>query len=210
MNSFQKIEKELLLQGYNLIAGVDEAGRGPLAGPVVAAAVIFEPDILIDGVNDSKLLTQREREKLESLIKEKALAYSIFVVDVNLIEKLNILNATLFAMKNAILKLKLSPNMILIDGNRNLNIQIPSKCVIKGDSKCFSIAAASILAKTYRDRLMTELSKVYPVYQFHKNKGYATREHIDAILKFGPCNIHRKKFLRKIYERGIIQQEIEF
>ncbi len=210
MKTFQKLEKELFNKGYRFIAGVDEAGRGPLAGPVVAAAVIFDREIEIDGIDDSKKLSQREREKLEFEIKEKALAYSIFVADVNQIEQLNILRASLFAMEKAILQFELMPDLILVDGNFNLNLPIENKAIVKGDSKCFSIAAASILAKTHRDRLMTELSMKYPEYKFHKNKGYPTKEHIEAILKFGPCEIHRKKFLRKIYERRTEQQEIEF
>ncbi|MGB9663900.1 MAG: ribonuclease HII [Ignavibacteria bacterium] len=210
MKTFQKLEKEFFKKGYRLIAGVDEAGRGPLAGPVVAAAVIFDDEIEIDGIDDSKKLSQKEREELEYEIKKKALTYSIFVADVEQINKLNILRASLFAMENAILKLKLTPDLILVDGKFNLNLPIENETVVKGDAKCFSIAAASILAKTYRDRLMIELSKKYPEYKFHKNKGYPTREHIEAILKFGPCEIHRKKFLRKIYERRAEQQEIEF
>ena len=210
MKTFQKIEREFFKKGYRLIAGVDEAGRGPLAGPVVAASVVFDEKIEIDGINDSKKLTSKEREQLEKEIKQKALAYSIFVVDVDEINKLNILRSSLFAMEQSILQLELKPDLILVDGNYKLNLSIENKPIVKGDSKCFSIAAASILAKTYRDRLMIELSEKFPEYKFHKNKGYPTREHIEAILKFGPCEIHRKKFLRKIYERKSEQQKIIF
>ncbi len=210
MNSFQKIEKEILSKGYKLIAGVDEAGRGPLAGPVVAAAVIFSAETFIEGINDSKKLSQKNREALEIEIKQKALSYSVFVVDEKEIDRLNIFNASLFAMKNAIMKLSLTPDYVLVDGKFKLDLSIENKAVIKGDSRCFSIAGASILAKTYRDRLMREYSKIYPHYKFHKNKGYPTKEHIKAILEFGPCEIHRKKFLRKIYERRTEQQKIEF
>jgi len=210
LKTFQKIEREFFKKGFRLIAGVDEAGRGPLAGPVVAASVVFDERIEIDGINDSKKLTSKEREQLEKEIKQKALAYSIFVVDVDEINKLNILRSSLFAMEQSILQLELKPDLILVDGNYKLNLSIENKPIVKGDSKCFSIAAASILAKTYRDRLMIELSEKFPEYKFHKNKGYPTREHIEAILKFGPCEIHRKKFLRKIYERKSEQQKIIF
>ena len=210
MKTFQKIEREFFKKGFRLIAGVDEAGRGPLAGPVVAASVVFDERIEIDGINDSKKLASKEREQLEKEIKQKALAYSIFVVDVDEINKLNILRSSLFAMEQSILQLELKPDLILVDGNYKLNLSIENRPIVKGDSKCFSIAAASILAKTYRDRLMIELSEKFPEYKFHKNKGYPTREHIEAILKFGPCEIHRKKFLRKIYERKSEQQKIIF
>lgn len=210
MKTFQKIEREFFRKGFRLIAGVDEVGRGPLAGPVVAASVVFDERIEIDGINDSKKLTSKEREQLEKEIKQKALAYSIFVVDVDEINKLNILRSSLFAMEQSILQLELKPDLILVDGNYKLNLSIENQPIVKGDSKCFSIAAASILAKTYRDRLMIELSEKFPEYKFHKNKGYPTREHIEAILKFGPCEIHRKKFLRKIYERKSEQQKIIF
>ena len=210
MKTFQKIEREFFRKGFRLIAGVDEAGRGPLAGPVVAASVVFDERIEIDGINDSKKLASKEREQLEKEIKQKALAYSIFVVNVDEINKLNILRSSLFAMEQSILQLELKPDLILVDGNYKLNLSIENQPIVKGDSKCFSIAAASILAKTYRDRLMIELSEKFPEYKFHKNKGYPTREHIEAILKFGPCEIHRKKFLRKIYERKSEQQKIIF
>lgn len=210
MKTFQAIEKDIFKKGYRLIAGVDEAGRGPLAGPVVAAAVIFEPDTKIDGIEDSKKLNEKERTILEEEIKKKALAYSIFAADVNYIDKCNILRATLYAMKNSILNLGIEPDFVLIDGKFSPELPYKSKAIIKGDNKCFSIAAASILAKTYRDRLMIEYSKIYPEYNFHKNKGYPTKEHINAILKYGHCEIHRKLFLRKIYERRSFQMEFEF
>lgn len=210
MKTFQQIEKELFAQGYRLIAGVDEVGRGPLAGPVVAAAVIFDPLTIIDGIDDSKKLSAKKREFLEKEIKKKALDYSIFVVDVEYINQYNILAASLYSMLNSVQNLKLKPDFVLIDGKFSLEMPYKNKVVIKGDSKCFSIAAASILAKTYRDRLMIEYSKKYPEYNFHKNKGYPTKEHINAILKYGHCEIHRKLFLRKIYERRIFQMEINF
>jgi len=210
LRTFQKIEKKLFDEGYKLIAGVDEAGRGPLAGPVVAAAVIFDQNTFIRGIDDSKKLNQKEREALEEEIKAKALAYSISVVDVKNIDKSNILLASLEAMKKSIMSLSVTPDFVLIDGKFSPELPYKNSAIIKGDSKCFSIAAASILAKTFRDRLMQEYSEKYPQYKFHKHKGYPTQEHIEAILKYGPCEIHRKKFLRKIYERRIIQQEFEF
>lgn len=210
MKGFQIIEKKLISQGFQLIAGTDEAGRGPLAGPVVAAAVIFPPDVIIEGIEDSKKINAREREKLAEEIKTKALDYSVSVIDQNLIDELNILRASLLAMKQAIEKLKVNPDYVLVDGKFNPDISIPAKSIVKGDSRCFTIAAASILAKTYRDNLMGEYSSKYPEYNFHKNMGYPTREHIQAILKYGPCEIHRKTFLKKIHERKFKQLEIEF
>lgn len=210
MRTFQRIEKNLFLSGYKFLAGVDEAGRGPLAGPVVAASVIFDPSTIIHGIDDSKKLSEKEREILEREIKDKALAYSIFTVDVEYINQYNILKASLLAMQKSILSLSIKPDFVLVDGKYTPELPFNSKAIIKGDSKCFSIAAASILAKTYRDRLMMHYSKIYPEYNFHKNKGYPTKEHINAILKHGHTEIHRKKFLRKIYEREFIQQEFEF
>lgn len=194
MRTFQKIEKKLFDEGYKLIAGVDEAGRGPLAGPVVAAAVIFDQNTFIRGIDDSKKLNQKEREALEEEIKAKALAYSISVVDVKNIDKSNILLASLEAMKKSIMSLSVTPDFVLIDGKFSPELPYKNSAIIKGDSKCFSIAAASILAKTFRDRLMQEYSEKYPQYKFHKHKGYPTQEHIEAILKYGPCEIHRKNF----------------
>lgn len=210
MKSFQLIEKKLFERGYQLIAGTDEAGRGPLAGPVVAATVIFPPNIIIEGIEDSKKINANEREKLAEEIKTKALSYSVSVIDHNLIDELNILHASLLAMKQAIERLKVNPDFVLVDGKFSPDISIPVKSIVKGDSKCFTIAAASILAKTYRDNLMREYSKEYPEYNFQKNKGYPTSDHIQAILRFGHCEIHRKTFMKKIYERRIKQLEIEF
>lgn len=210
MNGFQKIEKKLSEEGFRFIAGTDEAGRGPLAGPVVAASVIFPQNVKIKGINDSKKLSPKVRLELEEEIKSKALAYSIYVADVKVIDEMNILRASIFAMERSIENLKILPEIILVDGNRKLSLPMESRAVIKGDQKCFSIAAASILAKNFRDRLMYEYAKFYPHYKFENNKGYPTRQHIEAILKYGPCEIHRKKFLRKIYEKRFVQQEIEF
>lgn len=210
MKSFQLIEKKLFERGFQLIAGTDEAGRGPLAGPVVAAAVIFPPDVIIEGIEDSKKINAKEREKLAKEIQTKAIAYSISVIDHNLIDELNIFRASLLAIKQAIERLKVTPDFILVDGKFSPDISIPVKSIVKGDSKCFTIASASILAKTYRDSLMREYSKEYPEYNFQKNMGYPTLDHIQAILKFGHCEIHRKTFLKKIYERRFKQLKIEF
>lgn len=181
-----------------LIAGVDEAGRGPLAGPVVAAAVIFDKDTFIEGVNDSKQLTPNIREELYAEITNKALCYGVGIVDHLEIDRINILNASLLAMKTAVNKLTVSPDIILIDGNKTFYSTIPTKPIIKGDSKSFAISAASIIAKVTRDRLMIEASKKYPGYAWETNKGYATKEHITAIKKIGCCSLHRKTFLSRI------------
>lgn len=187
-------ESTLRADGYSLIAGVDEAGRGPLAGAVYAAAVIFDEGVCIDGVNDSKKLTEKKREILFDEIVAKARSYSIFSVDENTIDEINILNATYRAFEGAINGLSEKPDFVLIDGNRCGNIMIPHKTVVKGDSLSFSIAAASILAKVSRDRYIKEADKLYPQYGFAKHKGYGTKEHREAIIKYGPCPIHRKTF----------------
>lgn len=209
MRTYQKLEKKFISDS-KIIAGVDEAGRGPLAGPVVAAAVIFPKEINLNGINDSKKINQTEREKLFDLIIENCLCYSISVETNKTIDKINILNASLQAMKKAVLSLKLNPDIILVDGNKAIPDLKNSIPVIKGDSKCFTIAAASILAKVFRDKIMENYAKKYKLYSFDKNKGYPTKEHINAILKFGESRIHRKTFLKKIYERRIIQERIEF
>ena len=183
-----------------LIAGIDEAGRGPLAGPVVAASVIFAPLVYIPGVNDSKLLTESKRETLFEEIISKALAYKVSVVSHKKIDKINILNATLLAMRNSVKKLAIQPDLILVDGNRSFKYNIPVIPIVKGDSKSFSIAAASILAKVTRDRIMKKHSKSFPEYHWEKNKGYPTRQHIDVIKLIGPSPLHRKTFLSRILD----------
>ncbi len=210
MRSFQRIEKKYFKAGYKLIAGTDEAGRGPLAGPVVAAAVIFPQKVRIDGINDSKKLSLSERLELETKIKLKALAFSVEAVNHSMINEINILNASLLAMKKSIELLEINPDLILIDGTKIFESQIKAQAIIDGDSKCFTIAAASILAKNHRDRLMIDFADKFPVYNFEKNKGYPTKFHIEAILKYGPCEIHRKKFLTKIYERRVEQNAFTF
>lgn len=185
-------------QGYKSICGVDEAGRGPLAGPVCAAAVIFPEGLVLDGVDDSKKLTAKKRDKLFDTIKKEALAYSIAWASVEEIEKINILNAAMLAMKRAIEGLQIKPDFAMIDGNKTPDIDIPSQAIVKGDAKSQSIAAASILAKVSRDRLMLEMADKYPEYAFEKHKGYGTQLHRDMILKYGACEIHRMSFLKKI------------
>ena len=185
--------------GCRYIAGVDEAGRGPLAGPVCAAAVIFPPDVVIEGINDSKKLTEKQREKLFDEIKEKALAYSIAWGSLEEIEELNILQAAMLAMKRAIEGLSVQPDFVLVDGNKRPDTDIPCLTIIKGDAHSQSIAAASILAKVSRDRLMVELSAQYPEYEFDKHKGYGTKLHREKLLTYGPCAIHRPSFMKKIF-----------
>ncbi len=180
------------------LAGVDEAGRGPLAGPVFAAAVILPPDFEGEGIRDSKKLSEKKREALEKIIKENALAYSVCASEVPLIEEVNILNATFIAMKSAAAKLSVSPELILVDGNRLPDFSVPAECVVGGDVLSLSVAAASILAKVARDRYVKEvLAKDYPEYQFEKHKGYGTKLHFEKIAEFGPCPQHRRSFLRK-------------
>lgn len=181
-------------QGYKLVAGVDEAGRGPLAGPVFAAAVVFEKGTYIPEINDSKKLTEKKREELFDVIKEKALYYNIVSVDENEIDKINILAATLRCFNLAVSGLGKLPDIALIDGNRCGEMPTEFETVVKGDARSMSIAAASILAKVARDRYITELDAKYPEYKFSKHKGYGTKEHLEAIAKYGPCPIHRKTF----------------
>lgn len=190
-----KRELQLKEEGYKLVAGVDEAGRGPLAGPVVAAAVILNPEIKIIGLDDSKKLTERERERLFSEIKDKAVAVGVGIIDNKVIDRINILQATFRAMQEAINKLTPRPDYILIDGNRELpGIEIQQETVVDGDSKVNAIAAASIIAKVSRDRILDDYHSTYPEYGFLRNKGYGTSEHIEALKKHGPSPIHRYSF----------------
>ena len=200
MTELWTLENDIYKDGYSLICGVDEAGRGPLAGPVCAAAVILPRGLNIDGLNDSKKLTEKKREALFDPIREQALTYGIAFATVEEIEELNILNATFLAMNRAIEQLNPEPELALIDGNRNTGIAAPSRCVVKGDAKCADIAAASILAKVSRDRYMLEMDKKYPQYHFAQHKGYGTKLHYDAILEYGPSPIHRLSFLKKLYK----------
>lgn len=194
-------ENNAKLKGFKFVCGVDEAGRGPLAGPVCAAAVILPEDCQIEGLNDSKKLTEKKREALYDVIIEKALAYSVAYGTLEEIEQFNILNATYLAMNRAIEGLKIPADYALIDGNRvPTGIKVPCETVVKGDAKSCSIAAASILAKVTRDRLLLEYAKEYPEYGFEKHKGYGTAAHYDAIKKHGVLPIHRLSFLKSFFE----------
>ena len=193
-------EKESILKGFKLVCGVDEAGRGPLAGPVCAAAVILPVDCEIEGLNDSKKISEKKREQLFDIIVEKALAYSIAFGSVEEIEEHNILQATYIAMNRAIDGLAINADFALIDGNRvPKGIAIPCETVVKGDAKSCSIAAASILAKVTRDDYMLKMAEVYPQYGFEIHKGYGTKAHYAALTEFGACSIHRMSFLKKFY-----------
>ena len=195
-----EFEKEALAKGYKSVCGVDEAGRGPLAGPVCAAAVILPEGVIIDGVNDSKKLSEKKRESLFDVIREQALSYSIDYATVDEIEEINILNATMLAMRRAIDGLDIKADYAMIDGNKIPPIDIDAECIVKGDAKSMSIACASILAKVSRDRLLYKYAEEYPMYGFDKHKGYGTKVHREAILKYGPCPYHRKSFLKKLYK----------
>ena len=188
-------------EGYPIIAGIDEAGRGPLCGPVCAAAVILPPDLEIAGINDSKKLTEKKREELFDQITSQAITYGIGFAEVEEIEEINILNATYLAMCRAAGQLSETPALVLVDGNRTPSgLELPSRTVVKGDAKSASIAAASILAKVSRDRLLLEMDKQYPEYGFAQHKGYGTAAHYEALRKYGPCPAHRMSFLRKFFE----------
>ena len=195
-----EFEKEALAKGYKSVCGVDEAGRGPLAGPVCAAAVILPEGVIIDGVNDSKKLSEKKRESLFDVIREQALSYSIAYATVDEIEEINILNATMLAMRRAIDGLDIKADYAMIDGNKIPPLDIDAECIVKGDAKYMSIACASILAKVSRDRLLYKYAEEYPMYGFDKHKGYGTKVHREAILKYGPCPYHRKSFLKKLYK----------
>ena len=194
-----EIEDELYASGAQIICGVDEAGRGPLAGPVCAAAVILPPHLEIPGLNDSKKLTDKRRRELCPLIKEKALAYGIAFADHKEIDQINILQATYLAMERALAQLSMKPDIALIDGNRAKDFGISVQTVVKGDSLSANIAAASILAKVTRDDVMLEMAESYPRYRFEVHKGYGTKAHYEALAQYGPCPIHRMTFLKKLY-----------
>ena len=190
-------EREARAEGYNVIAGTDEAGRGPLAGPVVAAAVILPPEP-IEGIDDSKKLSEKKREALYDVIMERAAAVGVGFADAGEIDEINILNAAMISMARAVENMAVKPDFVLIDGNTSRFMDIPHRCIVKGDQKSASVAAASIIAKVTRDRLMKEYDEKYPEYNFGKHKGYPTREHMELVKKYGPCEIHRKTFLKKI------------
>ena len=195
MPTFEYEEKHYA-EGYNAVCGCDEAGRGPLCGPVVAAAVILPRGLEIEGLNDSKKLSEKKREALFDIITEKATAYAIAEVSPAEIDEINILNASMLAMKRAVEALSVKADFALIDGNCSRGFDIPTETVVKGDAKSYSIAAASILAKVTRDRQCIELDKEYPIYGIAKHKGYPTKDHMDAVRKHGPAPIYRMSFLK--------------
>lgn len=189
-------ENKHYAEGFSSVCGCDEAGRGPLCGPVVAAAVILPKDAVIDGLNDSKKLTEKKRDALFDVIKEKSLAYAIAEASTEEIDEINILNASMLAMRRAVDALSIKADFALIDGNCSRGFSIPTETVVKGDAKSMSIAAASILAKVTRDRQCEELDRLYPEYGIAKHKGYPTKDHMDAVRQHGPSPIHRKTFLK--------------
>jgi len=200
-------EREIRQQGFSIIAGCDEAGRGPLAGPVVCASVILPDKFKPNGIIDSKLLSEDKREELYSYILSKALSYQVVAVDRDVIDQINILQASLLGMRLAVEHLEIIPEFVLVDGKQSIpDLTFPQKAVIKGDRLSVAIAAASILAKVSRDRIMRRLDRIYPQYKFAQNKGYPTRAHKEAIMKFGPSEYHRRSFKFVGQARGIQEQ----
>ena len=195
----KEIEKEIYEKGFNNICGIDEAGRGPLAGPVVVAGVIMPKDSMIEGVNDSKKVSEKKREKLYDLILEEAISYSVAIIGQDVIDNINILNATKQGVTEVVDGLDIKPDLILVDALQHINTRgIPYEPIIKGDTKCYNIAAASIIAKVTRDRIMRQWDEIYPQYGFISHKGYGTAKHIAAIREYGLCPIHRKSFAKNI------------
>ena len=192
-----KYENDLHSQGFSLLCGIDEAGRGPLAGPVCAAACILPAGLVIEGLNDSKKLSEKRREALYETITAEALAWAVCLVDEKTIDEINILQATYCAMRGAVQRLPVKPELCLVDGNRDPGLGLPTRTVVKGDASCASVAAASILAKVTRDRLMVEYDKQYPGYGFAVHKGYGTKAHYAAVAGLGLCPIHRRSFFKK-------------
>lgn len=195
-------EKQAMAEGFQTVCGIDEAGRGPLCGPVCAAAVILPVDCEIEGINDSKKLSEKKREKLYDEIIRKAVCYSVSMVPAGVIDEINILQATFLAMRNAVSSLSVRPDIALIDGNQKPGLMIEERTIVKGDAKSVSIAAASILAKVTRDRYMIELDEKYPEYKFSQHKGYGTKLHYEMLDEFGLCPEHRRTFLKKILGGG--------
>ena len=197
LTNLKSMEKELYNKGFEYICGIDEAGRGPLAGPVVVAGVIMPKDSMIEGVNDSKKVSEKKREKLYDVILEEAISYSVAVIGQDVIDEINILNATKQGVTTVVEELDVKPNLILVDALTHINTKgIPYDSMIKGDAKGYNIAAASIIAKVTRDRIMREWDEIYPQYGFINHKGYGTAKHIEAIKEYGPCPIHRKTFIK--------------
>ena len=202
LTKLKEIEKDLYSKGFNNICGIDEAGRGPLAGPVVVAGVIMPKDSMIEGINDSKKVSEKKREKLYDLIIEEAISYSVAIIGQDVIDDINILNATKEGVTKVVDGLDVKPDLIIIDALDHINTRgIPYEPIIKGDAKCYNIAAASILAKVTRDRIMREWDEVYPQYGFVQHKGYGTAKHIQAIKEYGLTPIHRRSFTKKLVEK---------
>ena len=195
--NLKQIEKVFYNKGIEYIAGIDEAGRGPLAGPVVVASVIMTKDSMIEGVNDSKKVSEKKREKLYDIILEEAISYGIGIIYQDEIDEINILQATKKGLTEAVEQMKIKPDLIMVDALTGIDtLGIPYQSIIKGDAKCYSISAASIIAKVTRDRIMREWDKVYPEYGFAAHKGYGTAKHIAALKEYGPCEIHRRSFIK--------------
>ena len=197
-----EFEKQAIAEGFTTVCGIDEAGRGPLCGPVCAAAVILPVDCEIEGINDSKKLSEKKREKLYNEITEKAVCYAVSLVPADVIDEINILQATFLAMRNAVSGLSVQPDIALIDGNQKPGLTIEERTIVKGDAKSISIAAASILAKVTRDRYMLEADTKYPEYKFAQHKGYGTKLHYEMLAEYGLCPEHRRTFLKKILGDG--------
>ena len=199
LTKLKEIEKELYEKGFDSICGIDEAGRGPLAGPVVVAGVIMPRDSMIEGINDSKKVSEKKREKLYDIILEEAISYSVAIIGQDIIDKINILNATKQGVTEVVDGLDIKPDLILVDALEHINTRgIPYEPIIKGDAKCYNIAAASIIAKVTRDRIMREWDEIYPQYGFINHKGYGTAKHMAAIREYGLCPIHRRSFTKNI------------
>lgn len=197
LTKLKEIDEDLYKKGFKNICGIDEAGRGPLAGPVVVAGVIMPQDSFIEGVNDSKKVSEKKREKLYDLIIEEAISYSVAIIGQDVIDEINILNATKEGVTQVVEGLDVKPDLILVDALTHINTKgIPYDSIIKGDAKCYNIAAASILAKVTRDRIMREWDEIYPQYGFINHKGYGTAKHIEAIKEYGLCPIHRRSFTK--------------
>lgn len=198
LTTLKQIEEEIYnKENVKYICGIDEAGRGPLAGPVVVASVIMPKDSMIEGVNDSKKVSEKKREKLYEEITNTAIAWGVGIIDQREIDEINILNATKKGLTNSLKELEIKPDLILVDALTNIDtLGIPYRSIIKGDAKSYSIAAASIIAKVTRDRIMRQWDELYPEYGFEKHKGYGTKMHIDAIKEYGPCPLHRKNFIK--------------
>ena len=197
LTKLKEIEKDLYNKGFKNICGIDEAGRGPLAGPVVIAGVIMPEDSMIEGVNDSKKVSEKKREKLYDKILEEAISYSVAVIGQDVIDDINILNATKMGLTKVVEEQEVKPDLIIVDALNHIDTKgIPYDSIIKGDAKCYSISAASIIAKVTRDRIMRQWDEIYPQYGFSKHKGYGTKMHIEAIKEYGLCPIHRKSFTK--------------